>query len=270
MNREETMLQMFRLLKPIGRLEEKGNRLKNQLLRDIFGTNNIVAEDLNGTALEEIVRQAQPASLRRMSALFREVPYVPDAHKDNFDAFLSSVRPDFTSAREEVDEELEERPIDLLPPSDIILVSSAGLEKLRNHFNHLVNVELPENSRDIGSAQEKGDLRENAEYKAALERQSSLQAEITRVDAELKKAKIIDPSGVRTDIVTIGTTVSVTDGKGEKKSYSILGPWDADTDKNVISYVSPLGKSLIGKAVGETATLEGGQSFKVEKIEKGI
>ncbi|KAB2929814.1 MAG: transcription elongation factor GreA [Leptonema illini] len=270
MNREDTMLQMFRLLKPLSRIEEKGNRLKNQLLRDIFGTTNIVADDLMGTPLEEIVKTAQPASLRRMSALFREVPYVPDAHKDNFDAFLSTVRPDFTSARDEIDEEIEERPVDLLPPADVILVSPAGLEKLRNHFNHLVNVELPENSRDIGAAQEKGDLRENAEYKAALERQSSLQAEITRVDAELKKAKIIESTSIRTDIVTIGSKVSVTDGKGEKLIYSILGPWDADTDKGVISYVSPLGKSLIGKSVGDTATLEGGQSFKIDRIEKGL
>jgi transcription elongation factor GreA len=270
MNREDTLLQMFRLLKPLARMEEKGNRLKNQLLRDIFGTTSIVADDLMGTPLEEIVKTAQVASLRRMSALFREVPYVPDAHKDNFDAFLSTVRPDFNSANEEAGEEAEERPVDLLPSSDVILVSQAGLEKLRNHFNHLVNVELPENSREIGAAQEKGDLRENAEYKAALERQSSLQAEITRLDAELKKAKVIDPASIRTDIVTIGSRVSVTDASGRTLVYSILGPWDADTEKGIISYVSPLGRSLIGKSVGETATLDGGQSFRIDRIEKGL
>lgn len=271
-SREETMLQMFRLLKPLVRLEEKGNRLKNQLLRDIFGTNNIVVEDLTGTTLEEIVRTADPTSLRRMSALFREVPYLPDAHKDNFDAFLVSIRPEFTAARDEGREEEPERPpvVDLLPGSDIILVSKAGLETLQNRFNHLVNVELPDNSRDIGSAQEKGDLRENAEYKAALEKQSHLQAEITRIDAEMKKARVIDPASIRTDIVTIGSRVQVQDGKGEKVSYTILGPWDADTEKGIISYVSPLGRALIGKAKGESATLDGGQSFQILLIEKAL
>ncbi len=270
MNREDTMLQMFRLLKPLSRIEEKGNRLKNQLLRDIFGTTNIVVDDLMGTTLEEIVKAAPVASLRRMSALFRDVPYVPDAHKDNFDAFLSTVRPDFTSARDEMDEEEEERPEDLLPPADVILVSEAGLESLRNHFNHLVNVEMPENSREIGAAQEKGDLRENAEYKAALERQSSLQAEITRLDAELKKARIIKPESIRTDIVTIGSRVSVTDSNGQSLVYSILGPWDADSEQGIISYLSPLGKSLLGKSVGQTASLEGGKTYTINRIEKGL
>ncbi|MBW7856951.1 MAG: transcription elongation factor GreA [Leptonema sp. (in: Bacteria)] len=267
---QETMLQMFRLLKPLGRIEDKGNKLKNQLLREIFGTTTIVAEDLTDSPIHDIVKIADLTSIRRFSVLFRDVPYVPDAHKDNFNEFLSSVRSDFQSATDDYEEDIDEQKQDLLPSADTILVSSEGLEKTKSYYNHLVNVELRENADDIGIAQAKGDLRENAEYKAALERQSSLQAEITRMAADLKKAQVIDPSSVRTDIVTIGSRISVTDSKGAKLAYTILGPWDADTEKGIISYVSPLGKSLIGKSVGDTATLEGGQSYHIEQIEKAI
>jgi transcription elongation factor GreA len=130
---------------------------------------------------------------------------------------------------------------------------------------------MPENSREIGEAQEKGDLRENAEYKAALERQDKLRAEATKLEEDLKKAVPIDPSKVRTDVVSIGTKVSVKDNStGESIDYTILGPWDVDPEKNIISYASPLGKILLGKKIGDVAVLNKDRSFTIEKIERAI
>jgi len=146
-------------------------------------------------------------------------------------------------------------------------VSTAGLAQRKKYLDHLINVDMPANSRDIGEAQERGDLRENAEYKAAMEKQTQLRAEITRVDEEIKRAVLMDASKIRTDIVTIGTAVTVTQGDA-REVYSILGPWEADADKNVISYLSPLGRALIGKKQGDAAQLEGGTAYKIEKIEK--
>ena len=114
---------------------------------------------------------------------------------------------------------------------------------------------MPANSRAIGAAQEKGDLRENAEYKAAMEKQAQLQAEIQKVDAEVKRARAIDTSSVRNDVVSIGAKVSLNTSAGEPVDYSILGPWDADTENNIISYVAPLAMSLMGKKTGDTAEL---------------
>ncbi len=268
-SRQDILLQVFRFLKPLAAIEKKGTKLKNQAVEAIFGTTNITVESLKKSDLPALLRDADIGNVRKMAVLFKEISYVPDAQKENFMEFLTKARPDFSiSSRESAEEETtEETTADLLPPEGVILVSAKGFADRKAHLDHLINVEMPANSRDIGEAQERGDLRENAEYKAAMERQTQLRAEITRVDEEIKKAVIMDAARIRTDVVTVGTQVTVDRG-GERTVYSILGPWEADAEKNVISYLSPLGRALIGKRPGESAQLEGGQSFKIESIAK--
>ena len=275
-SREDIILLLFRLLKPLVQIEKKGTRMKNSAIESIFGTTNITVESIKNGVLPDVVEKANTGSLRRMAALFRDVPYIPDAHKENFLAYLEEMRPGLMQeATEEVDEETAEMAgeattRDLFPGENVILVSSMGLEARKKYLDHLINVEMPENSRDIGAAQEKGDLRENAEYKAAMERQNTLRAEITRLDEEMKKARVIDPATVREDIVTIGARVHLQTSEGESREFSIFGPWEADPDKNVISYLSPLGKALVGKKVGDEITLESSIRYKVDKIENGL
>lgn len=269
-SREEVMLMCFRLLKPLVKLEPKGTRLKNQALDTIFGTTNITADSIDSQALGEIVATAEVSTLRRMAALFRDVAYVPDAHKDNFEVYLKKQRPDFELGETTQEITQATQAEDLFPDDDVILVSEAGLSIRKSYLDKLINEEIPQNSKDIGEAQEKGDLRENAEYKAAMERQSQLQAEVTKISDDLKKAKVIEAGDIRTDIVTIGTQTTVKTPEGESITYSILGPWEADSDKNVISYLSPLGKILIGKKQGDTAELENGRKFTIESIEKAL
>ena len=147
-----------------------------------------------------------------------------------------------------------------------------GFNAKKEEFEHLVNVEMAENSRDIGEAQEKGDLRENAEYKAAMEKQVQLQAQIKKLETELKSAQILDITDVKTDKINIGCTVKLrNENNGEEDTYSILGAWDADTEKNIISYQSPMGKALLGKKIGDTASVdfEGSHmNFKVLEISR--
>lgn len=267
--REEVMLLVFRLLKPLVQIEKKGTRLKNSAVETLFGTTNINQESIRKGPLPDLIRNIEMNSLRKMTALFREVPFIPDAHKDNFLAFIKEIRSDFTFDSGDREQAVEET-VALLPDDDEIVVSEKALEARRAYLDNLINVELSANSKDIGEAQALGDLRENAEYKAAMERQSQLQAEITRVSDEVKRARIIDRASIRTDIVTIGSKVKVKTPEGESVEYAILGPWDADAEKNVISYMSPLGKSLIGKKVGEAGTLEGSKKFTIESIAKAI
>ena len=275
-SREEIILLLFRLLKPLVQIEKKGTRMKNAALEAIFGTTNITVESIKNGVLPDVAEKADTGTLRRMAALFRDVPYIPDAHKDNFVSFLEEIRPNVmsesSSGLDEADEEGKEgsTEMNLFPPENVILVSPTGLEKRKAYLDHLINVEMPENSKEIGHAQEKGDLRENAEYKAAMERQATLRAEITRLDEEMKKAHIIDAATVREDYVTIGSRVQVRSSEDEVKAFSIFGPWEADPDQNIISYLSPLGKSLIGKVVGDEVTLESSIRYRVEKIENGL
>ncbi|MBL8018924.1 MAG: transcription elongation factor GreA [Leptospirales bacterium] len=269
-SREDVLLHVFRILKPLVNLEKKGTKLKNQALEAIFGTTNITVESLRKSELPAFLKDADISNVRKMAVLFKEIPYAPDAQKENFMEFLASVRPDFSMAEPETVEEesADMGSTDLMPADNVILVTNDGLAQRKKHLDHLINVEMPANSRDIGEAQERGDLRENAEYKAAMERQTQLRAEITRVDEEIKRAQVMDPSRIRTDVVTIGTAVTVEDSDGQTIVYSLLGPWEADADRNVISYLSPLGRALIGKKPGESARLEAGSQFKIQKISK--
>lgn len=271
-SKQEVLLAIFRLLKPLTTLEKKGSRLKNSAIEAIFGSTNITVESIQKGHLAEIINDVEVSAIRRMYALFKEVSYVPDAHKENFLAYLTEMRPDFTQESVIYEEEDEEEDVleQLLPDENVILVSPDGYEKRKAYLDHLINVEMPENSKDIGIAQEKGDLRENAEYKAAMEKQATLRAEITNLNNELKKAQLIESHMIRTDIVSIGSRVTVSTGDGQTIDYTIFGPWEADTDNNIISYVSPLGMALLGKKQGETASLESNATFTVQEINPAL
>ena len=275
--REEVVLLIFRILKPLARIEKKGTRMKNNAVETLFGTTNITVDSAKVSPLAMILEDAVQSNIRRMAALFREVPYIPDAHKENFVDLIKEIRPDFKfesgldddgdETGEEVDSSVSAH--GLIPEEGIILASPAGLEKRKAYYDNLVNVEMPANSNDIGEAQEKGDLRENAEYKAAMERQSQLQAEIKRIDAEIKSARMIRPEDVVTDVVCIGSKVACKSADGGEQTYTIFGPWEVDADNNIISYLSPLGKSLLGKKPGETAQFSD-KKFEVQSIASAL
>lgn len=138
--------------------------------------------------------------------------------------------------------------------SDVIYVTKETLEQMRAELQHLKTVERPAASRAIAEAREKGDLKENAEYDAAKEAQGLLEARISKMDAELANARIVDVSTIDTSKVSILTKVTITN-KATKKSmtYQIVSEKEADLKQHKISVTSPIGKGLLGKRVGEEA-----------------
>jgi transcription elongation factor GreA len=132
-------------------------------------------------------------------------------------------------------------------------------------------VALPRNIRDIEEARAHGDITENAEFQAAKETQELLQVQINDLRSKLAVCEIVDPATTPRDRVTFVTRVLVEDlNNGERKYYQILGPYDADPARGSISYVSPLGKALLGKEEGDDVDVEtpgGLQEFTVIKIE---
>ena len=271
---EELLLLVARSLKPLVQSEKKGVRLKNAAIETICGTTNITVESLKKyDVLVNIVKSAKPEVLQRIYALFCDVPYIPEAHKENMLVFMKELHPALPigDSREEEKESAVSEESSLLPSSSVILSSAEGLEKRRKYLDNLIHVEMPANSREIGEAQEKGDLRENAEYKAAMERQTQLQAEILAINKELQKARVIRPADIRLDVVSIGTRVKIKSGKGDKEDvFVILGPWDVDTAKNIISYESPLAQALLGCKLGEKAKLDTDKSYTVCGIESAL
>ncbi len=131
-------------------------------------------------------------------------------------------------------------------------MSKAGNRKLREELIHLERVERGDIVRAIETAREHGDLKENAEYHAAKERQGHVEGRILDLKDKLARAEIIDCSEVGTERVFFGTIVKLLDMSTEEEvTYQLLGPEEADVKSGSISVLSPLGKSMIGKEVGD-------------------
>jgi transcription elongation factor GreA len=149
-------------------------------------------------------------------------------------------------------------------------VTKETLEQMRAELQHMKGVERPAASKAIAEAREKGDLKENAEYDAAKEAQGLLEAKISRMEAELATARILDATTIDTSKVSILTKVTITN-KATKKSmtYQIVSEKEADLKLQKISVTSPIGKGLLGKKVGDEAEIQtpnGKIVFQIENI----
>ena len=126
-----------------------------------------------------------------------------------------------------------------------LLVTRAGYEGRQRELRDILEVEIPENSKEIGLALQKGDLRENAEYKAALEKQEQLKNSVSRLQEDLQNAQIFDLAEANDAVISFGTRVKLTNIESNAtEQYLILGPWESDPNRNIISYLSPLGAEL--------------------------
>ncbi len=131
------------------------------------------------------------------------------------------------------------------------LVTEKSYNEKQKSLLHLHEVEVPENSREIAEAAAHGDLRENAEYKAAKERQDMLNSTAARLKEELERAQIVKQRDVEEDKVAFGTKVKLTNHESaETEEYTVLGPWESDPSNHVISYLSPLGAELVNNRPG--------------------
>ncbi|HWQ93816.1 MAG TPA: GreA/GreB family elongation factor [Clostridia bacterium] len=138
-----------------------------------------------------------------------------------------------------------------------LIVSWDSLERRKNEYRELVEKKIPANSKEIAIARSYGDLRENHEYKAAKEMQKILMRRKSELEAQLVRARGFDFAGVRTDIVSIGTVVKATDTESNAPEvFTILGAWDSDPDKGIISYLSPVAQALLNRSVGEEVEFE--------------
>ncbi len=133
-----------------------------------------------------------------------------------------------------------------------LIVTSKMMEEKKKQLQNIVDVDMPANSKEIGYALSLGDLRENAEYKAAKERQTILNSTATRLQEEIDRAQIFDPTTVTVARVSFGTVVHLMNNNTkDEESYTILGPWESDPDNKVISYMSPFGNAIMNHREGE-------------------
>lgn len=154
---------------------------------------------------------------------------------------------------------------------DEIFLTPEGLEETKKELANLKTVERLKVAKMIGEAKSYGDLSENSEYDAAKTKEAQLEQKILELEDRIKRAKIISKASLNTDVISIGSKVTLWDEEfDENVTYTLLGAVDSDPLNGIISNVSPLGSAILGKKVGDEVVVDapaGKAIYKVVKIE---
>ena len=141
--------------------------------------------------------------------------------------------------------------------SKVTYLTKDGLKKLKKELEHLVNIERPAISKQIGEAIEKGDISENAEYDAAKDAQGMLEAKISVLQSKIANARILDESKINTSQVQILNVVTIKNKKNNAvMKYTLVPDSEADLKKGKISVSTPIAKGLMGKKVGDIVDIK--------------
>jgi len=155
-----------------------------------------------------------------------------------------------------------------------LMVTQAMYEERKKQLAHIMDEEVPANSKEIEYALSLGDLRENAEYKAAKEKQEHLNSQMAKLKEDLERAQLFDPNSINSSKVSFGTKVLLlNESSGQREEYTILGPWESNPENNIISYLSPFGGAILNKTEGEKFEFAGGNErnyYIVEKISPAV
>ena len=209
------------------------NRKVNRLVQNILFKENVLEQFLIETNIE---------TTERVYALLMDIKEVDPAIKMSIKRKISEKYPNLRFFGEE----------EKMTVSRGLIVTAEKYEEKQHLLQTIMEEDVPLNQKEIAFALSLGDLRENAEYKAAKEKQDELNARVGKLKNELERAQLFDKSTITTSKISFGTKVTLSNElSGEKEYYTILGPWESDPAKDVISYLSPLGKKLFNHKIGE-------------------
>ncbi len=156
--------------------------------------------------------------------------------------------------------------------SDTVYYTKEGIDKLKEEIKQLVNVERPKISQQIAEARDKGDLSENAEYDAAKDAQGLLELKISKKQALLRNARVLDESKMDTSKILLLSKVKIKNTKnGAEMTYLIVPENEADLKTKKLSVTSPIAKGLLGKKVGDLADINvpaGVMTFEIIEISR--
>ena len=210
--------------------------------------------------INNYIDNANPETILRIYTFINDVKDLDPADKMNLKNRILKKHPDFKFFG------TEEKKITNLG----LLATLAKYQEKQRQLAAILEVDIPANSREIEAAKQHGDLKENAEYHAAREKQTQLNSLASRLSGEIDRAQIFDPSTVNASRVSFGTRVTLLNkNSGNREEFTILGPWESDPDRMVISYLSPFGAAILNKAVGDEAEFSG-SGEKVMYLVEGI
>ena len=258
-SKEHLILAFFRILNELKKIEPKGNRLKNIALE--------ILNDNEYLVLKDIIQQSEYTFLSKIYDLYTNVDYLEESDISLFHSLIKEKYPDFKATSQEI--LLEDWEDDV----EKFIVSKEGFDKKQEELKRMINVEMINLTKELSNASDvSGDVRENVEYNALMEKQTILKMSINKLQDEIKKAKILLPDNISNDKVNIGCNVTIEDiDLNDTEFYTILGPWDADFEKRVLSYRSPIAKALLGKKIDQEISLKLGEQekkYRISSIEK--
>ncbi len=219
----------------------------------VKGIKGLIWKILNLESFDKIIAKANPDEAKRILEAVNSSRVLEDYKQKDYARIIEYHHPN-----------LFKRKI------DIVYTTEQALKKKQDELQQIMSMQIPENKKEIRRAREFGDLSENFEYKAARQKQAQLYGKVRIIESELSKAQIITPDAVDTSKVNIGTKVMLKNLTDEKQThYTILGPWDTDLDKNIISNEAPVAQALLNHAPGEKITINKVQ-YEIVRIEKAI
>jgi len=191
--------------------------------------------------LGSFIDNAGDDTITRVYTFINDVKNLDPQDKINLKSRIQDHHPDFKFI-----ESIERR------ISQGLTVTRIKYDEKQKQLAHIMDVEVPANSREIEAARLHGDLKENAEYIAAKEKQVLLNTTAERLKEDIDRAQIFDPATIDTSRVSFGTVVALqNESKDRKEEYTLLGPWESEPEHNIISYQTPFGKAMLSKTVGE-------------------
>jgi transcription elongation GreA/GreB family factor len=207
--------------------------------------------------ISDLITRASTSQARDLMRRLMLTPVFEELNKRSLMARMIKVHAELQQMVSGESEEKEEA----------LVVSWSSLEKRKAEYDDLVAKKIPENTREISIARSYGDLRENFEYKAAKEMQTVLMRRKAELEQMLSRARGTSFENVETGQVSIGTSVTTRDVEsGELATYHILGAWDSDPAKGIVSYQTLIGQALLGRIPGDTVELPGETSVKKVEI----
>lgn len=197
-----------------------------------------------GEPLLAVIRESDPEQLAAMRPLMIDNDGLNPALRSRLKLMLRAEHPELFTE--------QTWPWEL---DDVVYTTEAGLRRTQDQLQHIVDEEIPAVAKQIGEAASHGDLSENSEYTAALEKRDQLFSRANTLEYELKVAKVIDLDMADSDYVNIGTRVTAREvATDQEHIFTFLGPWDADSDQGILNYKAPLALAFMGKKVGETVS----------------
>ena len=214
----------------------------------------------------DLLSSSDTAEIRHFTRRIQSTPVFEGLNKNSLLARIIKV---FPSVEDLITGEKAENAVETTQPSGVI-VSWESLQQRREKLDDIINKKIPENSKEIGVAREYGDLKENFEFKAAKQQQAVLMRQKAELEAEVATARGTDFSEADGSAVAVGTIVELEDiSTGGLEQVTVLGAWDTDIEKSIVSYLSAMGAALLGKVAGdelELSTENDGETRKVRIV----